>query len=208
MLQRIALVSSCLLAIAGCEPGIEPNPDIFRAGAYTVSAPELTVHAGPDGEPLGHVFRGDTVELRRIEADGWALAYIPSAALPCVWLRHTEEPGPSVAVFNFDELPLADPAGEECEAEDPAKPEEDRAAFAARFSDDDDQGTPIRTDCDRSDYWKNWDWESGVGFGASDGQLDRDTEVYWRYVTIDGNGVMARLADGNWVFVASPCVPL
>lgn len=208
MLQRTALVSSCLLAIAGCDPGTEPDDDIFRAGAYTVSAPELMYHADPDGEPLGHVFRGESIELRRARDDGWALAYIPSAALPCVWLRFTDEPGPSVTVFNFDEEPVAGPAGDECEVDDPAGPEADRAAFAAQVSDDEDQGVAIHTDCDYSDYWKNWDWEAGGGLGPSDGVLERDTEVYWRYVTIDGNGVMARLADGGWVFIASPCIPL
>lgn len=208
MLQRLALVSSCMWAIAACEPGIEPDDDIFRAGAYVVSAPDLVYHASPDGEPLGRVFRDEAIELRQLEDDGWALAHVPSAALPCVWLRFRDEPDPSVRIYNFAETPVSAPSGDECEAADPAAMVEDRTAFASQVSDDDAMGTPIRTDCDRSDYWKNWDWESGAGVGPSDGVLARDSEIYWRYVTIDGNGVMARIDDDNWVFVARPCIPL
>jgi hypothetical protein len=73
---------------------------------------------------------------------------------------------------------------------------------------DGEAGTPVITDCDYSHYWDNWDWEAGAGLGPATGKLDRGTEVHWRYVTIDGNGVMARIGDDDWVFIARPCIPL
>lgn len=209
MLHRIFLASACMLGIAACEPGIEPTTDIFRAGAYTVSAPELTLHAAHDGEPLGRVFRGEAIELQHIADDGWALAHVPSAAIPCVWLRFLDEPDPAVLIFNFSEdEPFAPVSGEACQLDPATAPEDDRAAYAAQFSDDDPSGTPTYTTCERAEYWKNWDWEEGAGLGPADGTLERGTDLWWRYVTSDRNGVMARTADDNWVFVAAACVPL
>ena len=131
MLHRIVLASACMLGIAACEPGIEPTTDIFRAGAYTVSASELTFHAAHDGEPLGRVFRGEAIELQHIADDGWALAHVPSAAIPCVWLRFLDEPDPTVLIFNFSEdEPIAPVSGEACEVDPAAAPADDRAAYA------------------------------------------------------------------------------
>ena len=155
------------------------------------------------------MFRGEAIELQHIADDGWALAHVPSAAIPCVWLRFLGEPDPAVLIFNFrEDEPFAPVSGEACQLDPATAPEDDRAAYAAQFSDDDPSGTPTYTTCERAEYWKNWDWEEGAGLGPADGTLERGTDLWWRYVTSDRNGVMARTADDNWVFVTAACVPL
>jgi hypothetical protein len=205
---RTALAAACMLVFAGCEPGTEPDDERVKPGSYTVTAPELVLHASLEGEPLGRLYRGQTMDVHHVEPDGWALGSVVGAAQPCVWARFLDSV-PSATIYNFDERAIGPVAVDgACEPPELDAPAPDRSAFASRLSDDGEDGTAALTDCDRSDYWKNWDWEAGAGLGPSDGVLDRDTEVWWRYVTIDGNGVMARTGDDRWVFIARPCVPL
>lgn len=200
------IVPACLLAFAGCEPGGEPNDDrTVTAGEYTVTAPELVIHASVDGEPLGRLYRGEVMDIHRVQADGWAHGFAGGTVQRCVWAKFRDVvPTATVINFNEDEPGPHNGGCESAEADDAPDPSE----WASRISADGDEGTPILTDCDRSAYWKNWDWDAGTGVGTEDGILDRDTEVHWRYVTRDGNGVMARIDDDNWVFIARPCMPL
>lgn len=201
------LVPACLLAFAGCEPGGEPDDDrIVKAGEYEVTAPELLLHASIDGEPLGRLYRGEVMDVHEVTPDGWAFGFAAGDVQACVWARYLDVV-PQATIFNFEEDAEPGPHAELCQGEEPDAEPRGTDAFASQVSDD-EAGTPVRTDCDYSHYWKNWDWSNGAGLGPADGKLDRDTEVHWRYVTIDGNGVMARIDGDNWVFVARPCVPL
>lgn len=199
------LVPACLLVFAGCDPGADPDDSTVNAGEYTVTAPELLLHASVDGEPLGRLYRGERMDVHHVDADGWAYGFAAGTVQRCVWARFSDDL-PDAEVINFDEYDPG-PHAATCE---PVERDQapDPSAWASRLSADGERGTPVRTDCDRSAYWKNWDWSRGAGVGAEDGVLDRDTEVHWRYVTSDGNGVMARIAGDQWVFVARPCMPL
>jgi len=200
------VVPACLLAFAGCDPGDEPD-DRTAAGEYTVTAPELAIHASTAGEPLGRLYRGEVMDVHHIDEDGWAFGFAGGTVQRCVWAKFRDTlPNTNAIVFNFNEdAPGQHDGGCETVEDDDAP---DPSEWSSRVSADGEQGTPILTDCDRSAYWKNWDWDAGAGVGTEDGILDRDTEVHWRYVTSDGNGVMASLADDSWVFIARPCMPL
>ena len=201
------LASACLLVFAGCDPGDEPNGPSVDAGEYTVTAPELLLRASVDGEPLGRLYRGERMDVHHVDADGWAYGFAAGTVQRCVWTRFRDDLA-NAEVINFNEdHPDALLHQDAC---DPAERDEapDPSTWASQISDDGERGTPIATDCDRSDYWNNWDWSRGAGVGPADGVLERDTEVHWRYVTSDGNGVMARLAGDQWVFIARPCMPL
>ncbi len=200
------VVASCLLVFAGCDPGSEPDDDrIVRSGEYTVTAPELVIHAGIDGEPLGRLYRGEVMDVHHVDADGWAFGFAGGTVQRCVWAKFRDTlPNAVVINFNEDEAGPHDGGCETVERDEAP----DSTEWASRFSADGGTGTPIATNCDRSAYWKNWDWDRGASVGTEDGVLERDTEVHWRYVTSDENGVMARIDDDNWVFIARPCMPL
>jgi hypothetical protein len=202
-----ALVPACLLAFTGCEPGGEPDDDRIVAGEYEVTAPELVIHASVDGEPLGRLYRGDVMDVHEVTADGWAFGFAGGDVQACVWTRYLDTAA-NATIFNFEEDAEPGPHAELCVGEARGGDEPDTEAFASKVSADGDSGTPVITDCDYSHYWDNWDWEAGAGLGPATGKLDRGTEVHWRYVTIDGNGVMARIGDDDWVFIARPCIPL
>ena len=199
------LVPACLLVFAGCDA--DPSGEnVVEPGAYTVTASELVVRASASagGEVLGRLHRGEVMDIAHVDADGWAYGRVGGALQTCVWAEFTEVV-PQATIYNFNEDEVGAPTAD-CEllADDADEP----ARFASRLSDDGDEGTATLTSCDRSQYWKNWDWASGAGLGAADGVLEPGAEIRWRYVTIDGNGVMAEIGADNWVFVAAPCVPL
>lgn len=205
------LVVACLLAFTGCEPGGEPDDDrIVKAGEYEVTAPELVMRASPDGEPLGRLYRGEVMDVHEVTEDGWAFGFAGGDVQACVWTRYLDS-APRATIFNFreDETgPHAATCLDEVDDEEQRNAGRDAEAFASRVSADGEVGTPVITDCDSAHYWDNWDWDAGAGLGPATGKLDRGTEVHWRYVTIDGNGVMARIGEDDWVFVARSCVPL
>lgn len=204
-----ALVPVCLLAFTGCEPGGEPDDDrIVKAGEYEVTAPELVIRASVDGEPLGRLYRGDVMDVHEVTEDGWAFGFAGGSVQACVWTRYLDV-AENATIFNFREDAEPGPHADLCLGETgEERDEQGTSAFASRVSADGEAGTPAITDCDYSHFWDNWDWEAGAGLGPATGKLDRGTEVHWRYVTIDGNGVMARIGGDDWVFIARPCIPL
>ncbi len=200
------LVPACLLVFAACDAS-SPNDSMVEPGAYTVTAPELIVHASADGEPLGRLYRGEVMDVHHVDENGWAYGRVGGAIDRCVWAKFSEQV-PRATILNFNEDEVGEHAGS-CELEPgAADSDEVRATFASRVSDDGETGTATLISCERASYWKNWDWASGAGLGPADGTLEPGDEVWWQYVTLDGNGVMAEIGGDDWVFIAAPCVPL
>lgn len=170
------LVPACLLVFAGCDAD-SSGDSMVEPGAYTVTAPELVVRASAGGEALGRLYRGEVMDVAHVDADGWAYGRVDGALQSCVWAKFTEVV-PQATIYNFNEDEVGAPTGG-CELPvADADDADERTRFASRLSDDGDEGTATLTSCDRSQYWKNWDWARGAGLGAADGVLEPGTEIW------------------------------
>ena len=212
MLKMNKLLIVLAMLGPGCDDGAAPTEpvdegNVGKPGRYKLDRQDLVVRVDPKSYAIGRLHKGEGFDLHSVDANGWAWGFAYGDVNRCVWVQFhvTGDDGTNGGDYtvNFD-VENPEPHNDQCK--DPHRLPNEEWTNGTINDPDAEDGTEISLNgCAEPHHWDNWDREKATGVPPSRGLLDPNGVVRWRYVTPDGQGVMSRIGEGDWVFIPRSC---